>query len=330
MKQQWQQMTTQQKQIAIVLAVVIVLAVILIAWQLIPKQRPSTTTEVAQQPISPTIGSPTHGATTPAKGMPGSVPEEDPEKGMMMGQAGAPVTMGVGPTPAGPMMGAPSAPEVGAPTPPPPGKLESPPRPGRSDPFADLPSRKVEPFTPIVLPPTPEPVVIARAQRGSIGTETFGLSGIETNIPPLQAQRVDLRSYFAPPQPITTGPRELPGWRLAGTILTEGSVGAIIQTPDGRSQAVRLGSRITFGSSDYTVTQVDDQKVVLKDSKGEEYTLSRRPAGVTRPAMPSGYIMPGGYYGPGGFGQFGPGGFGQFGPGGFGQFGPSGWGPGGY
>ncbi len=310
-------MTSQQKQLAIVLIVVIVLAVILIAWQLIPKRPSTTTTEVAQQPTSPMPGAPMHGATTPAAGMPGTSPGFEE----MMGQAGAPATMGVEPTAAGPMPSAPGAPEVGVPTPPHPGKLENPPRPGRSNPFADLPAKKVEPFSPIVLPPTPEPVVIAKAQAGSIGTETFGLSEIETNIPTLQPQRVDLRSYFAPPQPITTGRRELPGWRLSGTILTEGSVGAIIQTPDGRSQAVRLGSRITYGSSDYTVTQVDDQKVVLRDSKGEEYTLSRRPAGVTPPAMPpyGGYIMQGGYYGPGGFGQSGPGGFGQFGPGGRGS-----------
>lgn len=315
-------MTNQQKQLAIVLIVVIVLAVILIAWQLMPK-RPSTTTEVAQESGLHMPGSPMHGAATPATGMPGATAGFETSPGVM-GQTGAPTPpMEMGPTGAGLMTGAPSAPEAGAPTPTPPGKLETPPRPGRSDPFADLPAKKVEPFSPIVLPPTPEPVVIAKAQAGSIGTETFGLSEIETNIPALQAQRVDLRSYFVPPQPITTGRRELPGWRLSGTILTEGNVGAIIQTPDGKSQAVRLGSRFTYGGSDYTVTQVDDQKVVLRDSKGEEYILSRRPAGATRPTMPpyGGYFMPGGY---------GPGGFGQFGPGGFGQFGPGGLGPGGY
>ncbi len=313
MKQQWQQMTEQQKKLAIVLIVVIVLAFILIAWQLMPR-RPSTTTttEVAQQPLSPMLGSPMHGAGGPATGMPGGPPgfETSPE---MMEQAGAPPMAGLGPTVAGPTPGAPGGPEAGAPTPTPPGKLETPPRPGRPDPFGDLPAKKVEPFTPIVLPPTPEPVVIARTQASSIGTEPFSLSEVATNIPTLQARSVDLRSYFAPPQPIRTGPRELPGWRLAGTILTEGSVGAIIQTPDGRSQAVRLGARITYGGSDYTVTQVDEQKVVLKDSRGEEYTLTRRPRTTIVPPYGGAYIMPGG------FGQFGPGGWG-----------PSGWGPGGY
>jgi len=308
-------MTEQQKTLAIVLVVVIVLAVILIAWQLIPR-RPSTTTttEVTQQP-SPMPGSPMGGHGGPAAGMPGAGPpgfETSPE---MMGQAGAPAMVGgVGPTVAGPTPGAPGAPEAGAPTPTPPGKLETPPRPGRPDPFADLASRRVEPFTPIVLPPTPEPVVIARAPAGSIGTETFSLSEVATNIPTLQAQNVDLRSYFAPPQPIATGRRELPGWRLSGTILTEGSVGAIVQTPDGRSHAVRLGSRITYGGSDYTIVQVDEQKVILKDSKGDEYSLSRQPRTAPMPPYGGAYMMPGG-----GFGQFGPGGFGPggFGPGGY-------------
>lgn len=311
-------MTDQQKKLAIVLIVVIILAVILIAWQLMPRQpSTTTTTEVAQQPVSPMPSSPMQGPAGSATGMPGApLGFETPP------MAGT----GLGPTIAGPTPGAPSAPEVGVPAPTPPGKLETPPRPGRSDPFADLPSRRVEPFTPIVLPPTPEPVVIARTQAGSIGTETFSLSEVATGIPTLQAQTVNLRSYFAPSQPMTMGRRELSGWRLAGTILTEGSIGAIIQTPDGRSQAVRLGSRITYGGSDYTVTQVDEQKVVLKDSRGEEYTLSRRPRTTTVPPYGGAYVMPGGFgqFGPSGWG---PGGFGQFGPGGWG---PSGWGPGGY
>ncbi|MCX7966964.1 MAG: hypothetical protein N3B10_00585 [Armatimonadetes bacterium] len=298
MKQQWQQMTEQQKKLAIVLIVVIVLAAVLIAWQLLPRgTSTTTTTEVAQQPVSPMPG-----AGVPATGMPGTgtgAPgfETAPE---LASQVGAPAT-------AGPMPSAPGAPGEAAPTTTPPGKLENPPYQGRSDPFSDLPAKKVEPFTPIVLPPTPEPVVIARTQPSSIGTEPFSLSESVTSIPTLQAQSVDLRSYFAPPQPITTGRKELSGWRLAGTILTEGSVGAIIQTPDGRSQAVRLGGRITYGGTDYTVTQVDGEKVILRDSKGEEYTLSRRPA--TAPTPPGGaYMMPSG----------------------FGQFVPGGWGPGGY
>ncbi len=302
MKQQWQQMTEQQKKLAIVLIVVIVLAVILIAWQLIPKQRPSTTTtEVAQQPLSPMPGSPTHGPASPEMGMTGGF-ETSPE---MMGQASAPVAAGtgLGPTTAGPTLGAPTAPEAGAPVPTQPGKLENPPRPGRPDPFEDLPARKVEPFTPIVLPPTPEPVVIARTQASSIGTETFSLSEVATNIPTLQAQSVNLRSYFAPTQPMTTGRRELPGWRLAGTIMTEGSVGAIIQTPDGRTRAVRLGDKISYGGFDLTVTQVEEQQVVLKDSRGDEYVLTRRPLGTR---IPQPYIgVPSGF-GPG----FAPGGFG--------------------
>lgn len=299
-------MTEQQKRLAIVLIVVIVLGVILIAWQLIPKRPSTSTTEVAQQPVSPMPGSPMHGPGGPATGMPGvGQPgfETSPE---MMGQAGGPAMAGPGPSVSGPTPGAPSAPE--APAPAPPGKQEAPPRPGRPDPFADLPTKKVEPFTPIVLPPTPEPVVIARTQAGSIGTETFSLSETATNIPTLQAQSVDLRSYFAPPQPLTTGRRELSGWQLMGTILTEESVGAIIQTPDGRSQAVRLGSRITYGGSDYTVTQVDGEKVILRDNRGEEYTLSRRPRTAPTPPYGGAFMTPGG----------------------FGQFGPGGWGPGGY
>ena len=320
MMQQWQQMPEQQKKLAIVLIVVIVLALVLIVWQLIPRRPATTTQEVAQQP---SMGAPTHGAGGQAPGM---FEEQMTAPGMemppgMMGQAGAPAAPMGGPT-----MGAPTgAPEAGAPAPPPLGKLETPPRPGRPDPFADLPpSGKVAPFTPIVLPPTPEPVVLAKAQAGSIGTETFSLQNVETNIPTLQAQSVNLRSYFAPPQPIRTV-RELTGWRLAGTILTEGSIGAIVQTPDGRTRSVRLGDRISYGGVDYTVTQVDDQKIMLRDSRGEEYTLTRRPA-APLPMPPSGGI--GGFM-PGGFAPFGPGGFapGGFAPGGFG---PGGFGPGGY
>ncbi|MFA0742137.1 MAG: hypothetical protein DFNUSKGM_002257 [Candidatus Fervidibacter sacchari] len=314
MMQQWQQMPEQQKKIAIVLSVVIVLALVLIVWMLMPRRPATTTQEVAQQP---TVGAPTHGAG-------GQAPEMFEEQMMppgMMGQVGAPAAPMVGPT-----MGAPTgAPEVGAPTPPPPGKLENPPRPGRPDPFADLPSTgKVSPFTPVVLPPTPEPVVLAKAQAGSIGTETFSLQDIETNIPTLQAQSVNLRSYFAPPQPIRTV-RELSGWRLAGTILTEGSIGAIVQTPDGRTRSVRLGDKISYGGTEYTVTQVDEQKIMLRDSKGDEYTLTRRPA-ASLPMPPYGGV---GGFTPGGFGPLGPGGFG---PGGFapGGFGPGGFGPGGY
>ena len=320
MMQQWQQMPEQQKKLAIVLIVVIVLALVLIVWQLIPRRPATTTQEVAQQP---SMGAPTHGAGGQALGM---FEEQMTAPGMemppgMMGQVGAPAAPMGGPT-----MGAPTgAPEAGAPAPPPLGKLETPPRPGRPDPFADLPpSGKVAPFTPIVLPPTPEPVVLAKAQAGSIGTETFSLQNVETNIPTLQAQSVNLRSYFAPPQPIRTV-RELTGWRLAGTILTEGSIGAIVQTPDGRTRSVRLGDRISYGGVDYTVTQVDDQKIMLRDSRGEEYTLTRRPA-APLPMPPSGGI--GGFM-PGGFAPFGPGGFapGGFAPGGFG---PGGFGPGGY
>lgn len=310
MKQQWQQMPEQQKKLAIVLIVVIVLALILIAWQLIPR-RPSTTPtqqEVASQPMhgvggpATEMGMQAHGAMG-ATGM-GAPPEA-------MGQVTAPIAPGGGLTAGAPT---PGAPEAGAPTPTPPGKLETPPRPGRPDPFADLPpSGKATPFTPIVLPPPPEPVTIVRAKAGSIGTEPFSLQNPETNIPPLQARSVDLRSYFAPPQPIRTV-RELSGWRLAGTILTEGSIGAIIQTPDGRTRSVRLGDRISFGGMEYTVTQVDEQKISLKDSRGEEYTLSRKPS------------PPGWGGGPGGWGPRG------FGPGGFapGGFGPGGFGPGGY
>jgi len=317
MMQQWQQMPEQQKKLAIVLIVVIVLALVLIVWQLIPRRPATTTQEVAQQPsaVSPMPGAPMHGAGGTAPGFEAAPGMEAPPA--MIGQAGAPAApMGE------PMMGAPptGAPETGAPAPPPPGKLENPPRPGRPDPFADLPpSGKVSPFTPIVLPPTPEPVVLARAQAGSIGTETFSLQNVETSIPTLQAQSVNLRSYFAPPQPIRTV-RELPGWRLAGTILTEGSIGAIVQTPDGRTRSVRLGDKISYGGVDYTITQVDEQKIMLRDSRGEEYTLTRRPA-TPLPMPPYG-----------GAGGFMPGGFGPFGPGGFapGGFGPGGFGPGGY
>lgn len=292
MKQQWQQMTDQQKKLAIVLIVVIVLAVALIVWQLMPKRPSTAISEAGQQPLPSIPASPMPGSGSSGTMGTGS-PEFEPE---MIGQAGMPtMSGGWGPTP--------STTEAGAPTTLPPGKLETPPRPGRLDPFGDLPAKKVEPFVPIVLPPTPEPVVIAKTQASSIGTETFSLSDITTNIPPLQAQSVNLRSYFVSPQPVKTGPRELLGWRLAGTILTEGSVGAIVQTPDGRSQAIRLGGRVSHEGNDYVVTQIDEQKVILKDSRGEEYILTRKPATVTPPPFGGAYAMPQG------FGQFGPGGY---------------------
>lgn len=311
MIQQWQQLPEQQKKLAIVLIVVIVLAVILIAWQLMPKRPSTTPQELSQQESA--MGAPIHGAPGQAPGMHAgqtTAPGTEIPAGMV-GQASAPTAPMGGPTMAAPT----GTPETGAPTEIPSEKLEKPPRPGRPDPFADLPSPgKVAPFTPIVLPPTPEPVTLTRPRGGSIGTETFSLQDVDTSVPPLQAQRVDLRSYFAPPQPIKTV-RELPGWRLAGTILTEGSVGAIVQTPDGRVRTVRIGDRISYGGVDYTVTQVDEQKITLRDSRDEEYTLSRRPS-ISQPVSPyGGGFVPGGF-GPGGYA---PGGFwpGGFGPGGY-------------
>jgi len=333
MMQQWQQMPEQQKKLAIVLIVVIVLAFALIIWQLMPRRPATTTQEIAQQPSAglPMPEAPMYapgGAMPGFEGAPGM--EMPPE---MMGQAGVPAAPMVGP-----MTGAPTgAPETAAPTVPPSGKLESPPRPGRHDPFADLPpSVKVSPFTPIVLPPTPEPVVLARAQAGSIGIETFSLQNIETNIPTPQPQIVNIRSYFERPQqqpqpdrteellkqiemlrsrfqqpqlsqaerasrlpllqPIRTK-RELPNWRLVGVILTESSIGVIVQTPDGRTRTARIGDSISYGGVDYTVTQVEEQRVILRDTTGGEYTLTRQPE--TAPPIPP----------LGGIGGFGPGGY---------------------
>ncbi|MCS7265151.1 MAG: hypothetical protein NZ805_10000 [Armatimonadetes bacterium] len=304
--QQWQQLTDQQKKLAIALIVVIVLAVILIVWQLMPKQTSTPTTEVTQQPISPSPVSPAPGTGVPSTGQIGAPGfETSPE---MAGQVGGPTLAGV-PAAPGQTLGAPTAPEAGVTALPPAGKLENPPKPGRQDPFADLPPKStgVAPFNPIVLPPTPEPVIVAKSPAGSIGTETFSTQDIATNIPSLQGQPVDLRSYFSPPQAIVAR-RELVGWRLAGTIMTEGSVGAIIQTPDGRTRPVRLGDRIAYGGFDLTVTRVEDQQVFFKDEKGDEYFLTRRPSGVRTVPPYGGAVMPGGF-GPGGFapGGFGPG-----------------------
>lgn len=323
MMQQWQQLTDQQKKLAVVLTVVIVLAFVIIVWQLMPKRQ---TQQAQQMPLE----EPGLETMVPQALQPGS--EAAPgvsQPGMPLGVPSGPSGMASGATAVSPTEGE-------APAPIPPGKLETPPRPGRSDPFADLPtSGKVLPFTPIVLPPTPEPVIIAKTTAGSVGTETFSTQEIASNIPTLQAQSVNLRSYFSPPQPSVTQ-RELIGWRLAGTITTEGSVGAIIQTPDARTRSVRLGDRITYGGLDLTVKQVEEQRVVLRDQRGDEYVLTRRPSVRVQTLQPyGGMFLPGGFgpsaFGPGGFG---PGGFvpGGFGPGGFapGGFGLGGFGPGSY
>lgn len=333
MMQQWQQMPEQQKKLAIVLAVVIVLALVLIVWQLMLR-RPATTTQEGEH-MQEMLG---EHAPEFGEHAPGMFEEQMTAPGMemppgMMGQVGVPTVPTGGPT-----MGVPTGvPGMGAPTPAPAGKLENPPRPGRNDPFADLPSSGgVSPFTPIVLPPTPEPVVLARAQAGSIGIETFSLQNTETNIPTPQPQIVDLRSYFErpqqQPQPDQTeellkqiemlrsrfqqpqlsqaerasrppllqpirAKRELPNWRLVGVILTESSIGIIVQTPDGRTRAVRIGDSISYGGVDYTVTQVEEQRVILRDSTGGEHILTRQPE--TAPPIPP----------LGGISSFGPGGY---------------------
>ena len=284
-RQQWEQMTEQQKKLAVVLVVVIVLVLALIIWQLFPRSPSHTTpqqTATAPSGPSPTGGSQTGtpggatgtgvGAPTPPAGLPGAAPA---------------VTMG-------PPSAAP-APEV--PAPPPPGKLEKPPRPGRPDPFADL--RLTRPLPPITisLPPSPPPAVIVRA--GSLGTESFSLQDLASGIPPLQAQQVDVRSYFALTRRAEEGGGELPGWRLVGTVLSENSVGAIIQMPDGRTRTVRPGDRVALGGEEYTVSRVEEQRVVLKDSEGRTHLVSRR-IGIA-PAPSSGGTMPYGPSGPSGY-----------------------------
>ncbi len=275
MMQQWQQMPTQQKILAVVLIAIIVLALGFVILQLIPRggapeQQGAGTSEIG---TPQGIEAPSYSAGTPETGAPTSLPS--PTGGMVT-----------------------SVPTTEMPQVPPEGKLETPPRPGRSDPFADLPStRQVVPFTPITLPSTPEPVIVAKG-AGSIGTESFSVREVETNIPALEARSVSLRSYFEPPQPEVTR-RELFGWRLIGTIVTEGSVGAIIQTPDEKTRVVRLGGRVTFGDLDLTVYQVEEQRVILKDEKGDEYVLTRQPA-APRTMIPSSSGPIGGF-GPSGY-----------------------------
>ncbi|MCS7192176.1 MAG: hypothetical protein NZ937_04235 [Armatimonadetes bacterium] len=313
MTQQWQQMTGQQKKLAIVLIVIIVLAIAAIVWQIIPKGRTTPQQETTQQLSVPlTGGMPTGEEGTQEVGGTPMLPS--PSGGMPSG--GMPPT-GMPPT-GMPPMGMPQAaptptaptgmPEMGAPTQIPPGKLEKPPQPGRPDPFEDLPPPpKAYPFMPITLPSTPEPVIIPKGS-GSIGTETFSTQEIATNLPTPQVGSVNLRSYFEPPQPIALR-RELPGWRLVGTIITEGSVGAVIQTPDGGTKPVRLGDRITFGSLSFTISQVEEQRAVLKDEMGDEYVLTRQPAAPVRTPMPTQPGPAGGFSPPGGFGPGGPTGY---------------------
>ncbi len=303
MKQQWQQMTDQQKKLAIVLVVVIVLAIVLIAWQLLPKSGPQAPQETGAltgpagpvSPMGPAPGATSPGApgfetagAPPAPGAP--IPgEPSPEAGL-----GAPM-----PAPGAPTLGetVAGAPPTGAPAAPPTGKLETPPRPGRSDPFADLPPAKaLSPFT-VELPPTPSPVIVARS--GSIGTESFSTQDL-ASLPSLQGRTVDLRTYFTSPQQREPAEQqELTGWRLTGTILSESSIGAIVQLPDGRTRTVRPGDRITFGDREYTVVRVEEKQVVLQTAEGREHIVPRRPV-VTFTTPPRGVMGPA--YGPPGYG----------------------------
>ncbi len=298
MKQQWQQMTDQQKKLAVVLIVVIVLAVILIAWQLMPRPRPQVSQEAGVEISGPTpAGAPgfEQGAPPPPGG---AIPGEP------MGEAGL-VSTPPTTSPAGALG---EAPTVGAP-PVPQGKLSTPPKPGRSDPFADLGNLK--PLSPVTidLPPAPPPVLIARS--GAIGTETFALQEPAPSLPSLQGQSVDIRTYFTTPQqrePVDQ--QELSGWRLSGTMLSESSISAIVQLPDGRTRTVRPGDRISFGGRDFLVTRVEEQRVSLQDEEGKVFFVPRRATvtitqpgpggmGAPFPGPPTGYGLPMGYGGMG-------------------------------
>ncbi len=313
MKQQWQQMTDQQKKLTIVLVIVIVLAIVLIAWQLLPKPRPQATQETGTLagpagPVSP-MG-PAPGATSPgapgfetagAPPAPGAPTPGAPTPGGPSPEAGLGAPM---PAPGAPPLGetVAGAPPTGAPAAPPAGKLETPPRPGRSDPFGDLPpARAIAPLT-VELPPTPPPVIVTRS--GAIGTESFSTQDL-ASLPSLQGRTVDLRTYFSSPQkqePAEQG--ELTGWRLTGTILSESSVSAIIQMPDGRTRVVRPGDRVAFGGSEYTVARVEEQQVVLQTGEGREHIVPRRPT-VTFTPSPRGAMGPAyeppGFAGTGGY-----------------------------
>lgn len=288
MMQQWQQMTSQQKAMAIGLIVLIVLALAFILWFLFGGRQPQSPTTI------PTAGTPT--GTAPSGTAPGT-PSTVTVPGATPGTASAP---GVPPElagmPSGAMPGAPMPTQsIQPPTPPStpqPGKTRVPPKPGRGDPFAALPSQsqpeRLAPFIPprftppFAEEPVTEPLIARETPPERIAS--LPISSVPSS---------DFASYFST-RPQTAPTADASGWRMAGFMMTEQRITALLQLPDGKTRSVQPGSTVAFGTTTYTVTRIEPDRVTLRSEQGDELVVTRRPAQPV-PTTPSfGSPSPGG------------------------------------
>jgi hypothetical protein len=283
MIQQWQQMTSQQKAMAIGLLAVIVVALLFIIWYLVGSQQAPP----APPPNAPSVsGTPT--SPTPA-GSPPTAPMPSAPMGSHSPMPAPAAPLGTPPelagTPAAPQGAIPPTPTpggVGAPTgvaAPAPEKATKPPQPGRPDPFAALPSKPVGDFPPFIPPFVPSPQtqepVVEPVKAREQPTERLPQLPM-SSVPPR-----DLASYLAsspPPQTVTAS-----GWRMAGLLMSEQKVSALLQFPDGRTRSVQPGSTVEYAGTTYTVTLIEPERLILRSDKGEELIVPRRPA----PAPPT-------------------------------------------
>ena len=281
MMQQWQQMTQQQKAMAIGLVAVIVIVLLLILWLILGGQQappPTATTPTAGTPTSPSPS----GVTPGMLGGTPSLPTAPSGAGTPPELAGLPPSGGL---PGGEVPSQPSQP----PTPsaaPQPGKLTRPPKPGRTDPFAALPEKPVKlalsPFLPpSVPPPQAEEPIVEPIQAREQPIERI------PRLPISQAPSIDLTRYLAS-RPPSSGAAEGSGWRMVGFLMSEQRVSAILQAPDGKNYSVKPGSTVSHGGTTYTVVKIEPDRLLLRDEKGEEFTVTRRPVQT----LPGGMMPP--------------------------------------
>jgi hypothetical protein len=70
---------------------------------------------------------------------------------------------------------------------------------------------------------------------------------------------------------------------MAGLLMSEQKVSALLQFPDGRTRSVQPGSTVEYAGTTYTVTLIEPERLILRSDKGEELIVPRRPA----PAPPT-------------------------------------------
>lgn len=279
MIQQWEQMTSQQKAMAIGLIVIIVLALAFILWFLFGGRQPQS------PPTIPTAGTPT--GTAPAGTAPGSIPGTAPAPGIPPELAEMPAAVvPEAPTPTQPVQ-PPTLPSI-----PQPGKTQVPPRPGRIDPFAALPPKpqpeRLAPFipppssTPLAEEPITEPIMAREKPPERI-----------TSLPISSVPPSNFASYLST-RPQIAPAANASGWQMVGFMMTEQRIAALLQLPDGKTRSVQPGSTVAFGNTTYTVTRIEPDRVTLRSEQGDELIVTRRPV-QTLPTTPSfGAPSPGG------------------------------------